>query len=83
MNKKDKDVDSVVATAAVKLAISQYMQELTPENYAGKYDEALQAAKAYYAETLDKGRLTAKPDSQIEELFSYYCPDPPVDTEEE
>lgn len=82
ISKGDRDVQSVIATAAVKLAISQYMQELTPENYAGKYDEALQAAKAYYAETLDKGRLTAKPERQIEELFNYYCPDLPEEPAE-
>jgi len=80
INKQERDAasrDSVVATAAVKLAIEKYMQELTPDNYDQKYQEALAAAKEYYAETLVKGKLTDKPNSQIEELFDYYCPDPP------
>ena len=74
---------SVAATAAVKLAITKFMQDLTPENYAGKYDEALEAAKAYLAETrpphllTKNGKLTKQPNDQMEELFAYYCPDPP------
>lgn len=81
ITKQTRDQDSppaVVATAAVKLAIRTYMSELTPENYKAKYDEALAAAKAYFAETLVKGRLTTKPDLQMTELFDYYCPDPPT-----
>ena len=70
--------DSVVATAAVKLAIEKYMQDLSVENYDSKYQEALAAAKEYYAETLVKGYLTPKPNKQIEELFNLYCPDPPA-----
>ena len=93
MTQKDRDAldkaspISVVATAAVKLAITRFMQDLTPENYAGKYDEALEAAKVYLAETrpphlLTKdGTLTKQPNDQLEELFAYYCPDPP-DAEE-
>ena len=68
----------VVATAAVKLAIKQYMQDLTPENYDAKYAEALAAAKASFKETLIKDKLTTKPEKQIEELFDYYVPDPPT-----
>lgn len=68
---------AVVATAAVKLAISQHMQELTPDNYDEKYEVALAAAKDSYAKTLIKGTLTAKPNAQIEELFDYYCPERP------
>jgi ADP-ribose pyrophosphatase YjhB (NUDIX family) len=70
---------AIVATAAVKLAISEYMIDLTPENYTAKYDEALATAKAYYSKTLVKGKLTPVPNRQIEELFDYYCPDPPSD----
>ena len=79
----------VVATAAVKLAISQYMQDLTADNYKEKYAEARDAAKAYFADTripgslIDKtGKLTKKPDEQMDELFDYYCPDIPEVTEE-
>lgn len=71
---------AVVATAAVKLAISQHMQELTPDNYDEKYKAALAAAKDNYAKTLIKGALTAKPNAQIEELFDYYCPERPEAT---
>lgn len=77
---------SVVATAAVKLAVSEYMQDLTADNYEAKYKEALDAAKTYFAETRVPGRLidasgklTKKPNEQMEELFDYYCPDPPKD----
>jgi 8-oxo-dGTP pyrophosphatase MutT (NUDIX family) len=80
-NKRENDSpSSVVATAAVRLAIEQHMQDLTPENYGTKYDEALAAAKAYYSETLVKGYLTVKPEAQLEDLFNYYCPDPPEAT---
>lgn len=68
---------SVVATAAVKLAIAEHMQDLTNDNYAVKYQAALDAAEKYYAETTVKGKLTAKPKYQIEDLLTYYCPDPP------
>lgn len=68
---------SVVATAAVKLAIAEHMQDLTNDNYAIKYQAALDAAERYYAETTVKGRLTAKPKYQIKDLLAYYCPDPP------
>ena len=54
------------------------MQDLTPENYDAKYAEALAAAKASFKETLIKDKLTTKPEKQIEELFDYYVPDPPV-----
>lgn len=80
----------VVATAAVKLAIKQYMQDLTVDNYDTKYSEALNAAKAYFADTripgslIDKNNnLTKKPDTQMKELFDYYCPDPPTADKEE
>ena len=68
---------SVVATAAVKLAIAEHMQDLTNDNYAIKYQAALDAAERYYAETTLQGKLTPKPKYQIEDLFAYYCPDPP------
>lgn len=80
--RKQSSPISVVATAAVKLAIAQYMQGLTPENYDAKYAEALKAAKAYFTEILVKDKLTTKPEKQMEELFDYYVPDPPVDTED-
>ena len=69
---------AVVATASVKLAINQHMQEFTPDNYDEKYNIALAAAKDSYAKTLIKGALTAKPTAQIEELFDYYCPELPT-----
>ena len=53
------------------------MQDLTNDNYAVKYQAALDAAEKYYAETTVKGKLTAKPKYQIEDLLTYYCPDPP------
>jgi 8-oxo-dGTP pyrophosphatase MutT (NUDIX family) len=76
-DRKQSSPISVVATAAVKLAIKQYMQELTPENYDAKYAEALAAAKASFKDTLVKDKLTTKPEKQIEELFDYYVPDAP------
>lgn len=80
ITEKEKEAASpsaVVATAAVKLAIAEHMQDLTNDNYAIKYQAALDAAERYYAETTVKGRLTAKPKYQIEDLLAYYCPDPP------
>lgn len=77
---KEKEAASpsaVVATAAVKLAIAEHMQDLTNDNYAIKYQAALEAAEKYYAETIVSGKLTPKPKYQIEDLFAYYCPDPP------
>ena len=80
ITEKEKEAASpsaVVATAAVKLAIAEHMQDLTNDNYAIKYQAALDAAERYYAETTVQGRLTAKPKYQIEDLLAYYCPDPP------
>lgn len=74
---------AVVAKAAVDLAIEQYMQNLTPENYDAKYTEALSVAKAYFTETLINGKLTTKPEKQLEEVFAYYVPDPPAGDKEE
>lgn len=68
---------AIVATAAVKLAIEEHMQDLTPSNYSSKFKTALAAAKKYYLDTLPKGKLTDKPIRQLEELFEYYCPDVP------
>lgn len=80
ITKKEKEAaspSSVVATAAVKLAIAEHMQDLTNDNYAIKYQAALDAAERYYAETTVEGKLTPKPKYQIEDLLAYYCPDPP------
>jgi hypothetical protein len=80
ITEKEKEAASpsaVVATAAVKLAIAEHMQDLTNDNYAIKYQAALEAAEEYYAETIVSGKLTPKPKYQIEDLFAYYCPDPP------
>ena len=54
ITKQDREQASpqaVVATAAVKLAISQHMQDLTSDNYDEKYNIALAAAKDSYAKT--------------------------------
>lgn len=80
ITKKEREAASpsaVVATAAVKLAIAEHMQDLTNDNYAIKYQAALDAAERYYAETTVEGKLTPKPKYQIEDLLAYYCPDPP------
>ena len=54
------------------------MQDLSQSTYTTKYNAALDAAKKYYSETVKNGKLTDKPNKQLEDLFNYYCPDPPV-----
>lgn len=76
--KEQASPSAQVATAAVKLAIKNYMQDLSQSTYTTKYNAALDAAKKYYSETVKNGKLTDKPNKQLEDLFNYYCPDPPV-----
>lgn len=81
--KEQRSPSSVVATAAVKLAIAEHMQNLTNDNYADKALAALQAAEEYYKATILPNKLSVhgglkpKQFSELESLFNYYCPDIP------
>lgn len=74
--KEQESPTSVVATAAVKLAIKEYMQDLTYENFESKYNTALSAAIAYYEDSGENGH-TPKPKKQLQDVFDYYCPERP------
>lgn len=78
---------SVLATAAVKLAIDKYMNNLTPSTYQFKYDIAFETAQDYLADVLvssnqmlsKNGTLTPSGTNRLKELFDYYCPECPED----
>jgi hypothetical protein len=82
---------SVIATAAVKLAIKKWMTDLTASNYTSKYQLALTSAMEYFVDALlpsykirgEDGELTKTGKEQMVKLFDYYCPDAPEDEDTE
>lgn len=87
--KADAQPISLIATAAVKLAIKKFMSSLTATNYEAKYEVALGAAIDYLADALlpsskiraKNGGLTPTGIKQMTALFNYYCPDLPDSSE--
>ena len=75
--KDDSVIKSVIADAAVRLAIKEVMTDLTYENFDKKYEEALGSARLYYRLAGYEFRAKSKADRLFTELFDYWCPEKP------